>query len=73
MVGRDQALHALPDPRQLAFESVLPPLRRFGPAGCVEAPVEFRLYQRRVLDQADDLLPHDLIEQILADRSAVAH
>jgi hypothetical protein len=73
LIGRDQALHALADPREVAFESVLPPLRRFGSAGRVEAPVEFGLDERRVFDQADDLPPYNLIEQILADRSAIAH
>ena len=51
----------------------LPPLRRFGRAGRIEAPVELGLDERRIFDQADDLSPHDLIEQVLADRSAVAH
>jgi hypothetical protein len=73
LIGREQALHALPGPRQLAFQSVLPPLRRFGGAGRVEAPVELGLDERRVLDQVDDLPPHDPVEQVLADRSAVAH
>jgi hypothetical protein len=47
--------------------------RRFGRARCVKAPVEFGLDERGIFDQADDLLPDDLVEQILADWSAVAY
>ncbi|MGX5806248.1 hypothetical protein ACWGS9_34545 [Bradyrhizobium sp. Arg314] len=72
MVSSDQTFHALADPRQLAFKSFLTTPRRFGRARCIKAPIEFGPDKRGVLDQADDLLPDNLVEQILADRTAVA-
>ena len=73
LIGRQQPFHAFPDPPQLTLEDFLPPLCRLRRAGGVEAPIEFGLDQGWVFDQKDDFVPHDLVEQILTDRPAVAH
>jgi hypothetical protein len=73
LVGRKQPFDAFPDPCQLALEGFLPSLCRFRRAGCVKAPIEFGPNERWVFNQVNNFLPHDLVEQVLADRPAVAH
>ena len=73
LIGGQQPFHAFPDPGQLALEGFLPPLCRLRGAGCVKAPIEFGLDERWVFDQVNNFLPHDLVEQVLTDRPAVAH
>ncbi len=73
LIGRDQAFHAFADAREVPFEGFLPPLRRFSCAGCVKTAIEFGTDERGVFDQADHLLPHDLVKQILPDWPAIAH
>lgn len=72
LVGRDQPLHTLADAREFPLEGFLPPLRRFGGARRVKAPVEFGTDEIWISDEADDLLPHDLVKQVLADWPTVA-
>ena len=73
LVRRKQPFDAFPDPCQLALEGFSPSLCRFRHAGCVKAPIEFGPNERWVFDQVNNFLPHDLVEQVLADRPAVAH
>jgi hypothetical protein len=73
LVGRKQPFDAFSDPCQLALEGFSPSLCRFRRAGCVKAPIEFGLDERWVFNQVNNFLPHDLVEQVLADRPAVAH
>jgi hypothetical protein len=73
LVGRKQPVHAFPDPCQLALEGFLPSLCRFRRAGSIKAPIEFGPNERWVFNQVNNFLPHDLVEQVLADRPAVAH
>jgi hypothetical protein len=73
LISRQQPFHAFPDPCQLALEGFSPSLCRFRHAGCVKAPIEFGPNERWVLDQVNNFLPHDLVEQVLTDRPAIAH
>lgn len=73
LVGGQQAFDTFADAREVAFDSVLPFLRRLARPGRIKATVQLSGDEPRILDQPNDLLPHDVVEQILADRAAVAN
>ena len=69
LIGCQEAVDALAGPRQVPQQGSLALLRRVGcPRRCQPA-VELVLDQARILQQADDLGPDNLIEEILADRA----
>ncbi len=72
LIGCQEAVDALAGPRQVPQQGSLALLRRVGcPRRCQPA-VELVLDQARILQQADDLGPDNLIEEILADRAVIA-
>ena len=73
LIGVDQAVDAFSDPDQTVPQVVLALLVWIGGAGRLQSPVNLGADQCRTLEQADHFAPDDVIEQVLAHRSAVAH
>lgn len=74
LIGVDHPFDALANTSQLPLDTLFALLCGIGGARRGKPAIEFLLDQRRVLQQSDDLVPDDLIEQILAHEAAiVAH
>jgi hypothetical protein len=58
-------------PRTQKVTSALIGVRAFGPRFRLD--LEFGPNERWYFNQVNNFLPHDLVEQVLADRPAVAH
>ena len=72
LIGRDQAVDTLTDPDQPMPKVGLALLVGIGDTGRLQSPVDLCTHQCRIFEQADQLGPHDVVEQILAHRTAVA-
>ena len=72
LIGRQQAIHALADPGEIALQGLLPLLHGIGRPGRRQTAVEFILDQARILQQAHDLGPDEVIEEILANGPVLA-
>ena len=57
--------------RQFPLQTLLTFLSRIGRARCRQPAVEFLLDQRWVFQQSDHLGPDNLIQELLADETAV--
>ncbi|MCY4440255.1 MAG: hypothetical protein OXE53_08610, partial [Deltaproteobacteria bacterium] len=72
LIGRDQAVDTLADSDKPMPKVGLALLVGIGDTGCLQWPVDLRPHPCRIFEQADQLGPHDVVEQILAHRTAVA-
>ena len=72
LIGRDQAVDPLADPDQAMPKVGLALLVGIGDTGRLQSPVDLCAHQCRIFEQADQLGPHDVVEQVLAHRTAVA-
>ena len=72
LIGRDQAVDTLADPDQAMPKVGLALLVGIGDAGRLQSPVDLCFHQRRIFEQADQLGPHNVVEQVLAHRTAAA-
>ena len=59
--------------RQFALQRLLPLLCRIGRPRCRQPAIEFALDQVGIFQQTDNLIPDDMVEQVLADRTIIAH
>ncbi len=65
LVGGDQPLHAIAQPSLLAGEVLDVLAAGIGLPGRVEPTIEFDLDEGRVVEQANDLVPHERIQLVL--------
>src|ERR1022692_686512 len=72
LIGRHQPFHALAGTRQIALQGFLAPFVWTGSARSIQAPLDFRLDETGVFDELENLVPYQLIEQILAHGPVVA-
>ena len=73
LIGGQEAIRALADPGQIALQGLLAQPGRVGRPGCRQPAIELVPDQAGVFQQTDDLGPHHLIDEILANRTVVAH
>ena len=73
LIGLKQTIDRLADTGEISVEFLFAPLARVAPARCFKASCDLDFDQGGILKQADDFGPDDLIEQILAHRTVVAH
>ena len=72
LIGGHQPLHGLARLHTLALQRLLAPPGWLRGVGGGQASIQLGGDQGRVLQEPDDLGPHDLIEQVLPDGAAVA-
>jgi len=68
----DQAIETVLGANEIALQRIDTTLGRIGVTRCLQAAVEFGLYETGIFDELDDLVPHYRIEEVLADRTIVA-
>ena len=72
LIGGEQSLDALAHAHQLSLHRLLTLLRGVGRARDREPAIKLLFDQRGILEQPHHLGPHDLIQQVLPDRSVLA-
>ena len=73
LVSSHQTFSALFQSGLLAMQLFFTPTEWIGIAGRLLTAVDFRLHQRRIFEQMDDLVPNQLVQIILSDRTVRAH
>jgi hypothetical protein len=73
LISSQQAFGALFQSSLLATQLFLTSAERIGIAGHLLTPRDFRLHQRRIFEQSDDLTPNEVVQIILSDRPVRAH
>jgi hypothetical protein len=68
-----QTLNALSDAEDLGSQGLFTPLGRIGLARSRQSPLDLARNQLRVFEQPHDLLPNNLVKEILAYRATVAN
>lgn len=72
LIGREHPLDAFPNPSQIPLDRVFALLCGVGRTSDGEPTIKFLLNQGGIFEQAHDLSPDDLIQQILAHGSVLA-
>jgi hypothetical protein len=71
LVGSDQSFDAFANLYQFPLQTLLTFLGQIRRTRCCQPTIEFLLYQGRVFQQSDHLVPDNLVEQILSNKPAV--
>jgi hypothetical protein len=73
LIGGQQAVDALAGPRHISLQDVLPVPCRVGRSCRRQPPIELVLDQAGILQQSDDFSPHNLVEEILTNRTIITY
>ncbi len=73
LIGGQQSVDALAGPGHLSVQDVLPLPRGVGCSSRRQPAIELVLDQAGILQQSDDLRPHNPIEEVLTNRATIAN
>ena len=73
LIGSQQAIYGLTGSRHFTLQRLLPLFCRIGRPRGRQPAIEFALDQAGIFQQTDNLVPDDMVEEVLADWTAIAH